>query len=186
MPLYSSPLLTTIKSESSLNLAKKTDLLFLVLATLESKDRLCGKADPYSYLLPSCCRNLRPLLAKALLWSSDFFFWWGEGMPSVTHFPLLLGHQYFPLNRGIWVRGSLSPPGLSTRELVLSQALPWWEDCSIFGQDKSRYVSVQRGSLFGVGAPQEETSQLKCSYPSGGWEEDKEPCCSKRSRNQKD
>lgn len=31
-------------------------------------------------------------------------------MPSATHFPLLLGHQYFPLNRRVWVRGSLKSP----------------------------------------------------------------------------
>lgn len=30
-----------------MNLAKKTDLLFLILAALKSKDRLCGKADPW-------------------------------------------------------------------------------------------------------------------------------------------
>lgn len=40
------PSLTTTKFEPSLNLGKKTDLLFLALAALESKDRLCGKADP--------------------------------------------------------------------------------------------------------------------------------------------
>lgn len=31
-------------------------------------------------------------------------------MPSVTHFPSLSGGQYFPLNRGVWVRGSLMSP----------------------------------------------------------------------------
>lgn len=74
----------------------------------------------------------------------------------------------------------MSPPAVPTsREFVLSEALSWQaklaqKDCSVFGQGKSRYVSLQRGSFFGVGTPQEDAFKLKIHIP-WGMGEDKEP-----------
>lgn len=139
-----------------------------------------------SYLLPSCCRNLRPLLAKALLWSSDFFsFCWGEGMSSVTHFPLLLGHQYFPLNRGVWSGNLSSPPGLAcvaTSWPYQQRACPQPDPSLVRGLlslylDKTSHdTSVCReGACLEWELCRKKFLSGKCTCPSGGWEEDREP-----------
>lgn len=83
MPLHPYPLPNNTKFESSLNLAKKTDLLILVLAALESKDRLCGKAAP-SYLLPKLLQEFQTSACQSTFLEL-FFFWWCEGMPSVMY-----------------------------------------------------------------------------------------------------